>query len=356
MSKARDHHFIPVFYLKQWANEDGKLIEYSRPYRSKIVAKRVGPRATGFVTDLYSFPQCPPAIAQYLESVFLARTDFLASVALSKHLSGAREPWTPELRSAWSRFTVNFLIRHPDPFAEIKAVTHDNWLQPDNVTQAEYERLRRPEDPATFEEWVLLQGDNLADKIRIRFLQAAMDNAGIGARVNAMAWNVLDVSRARVRLLTSDWPLYRAFNGERMFLALPISPTVLFTAVTHDDISERLRATPSNELVTEMNRSVVSSARLYVYSADASQERFIANRMSSSMQMPPFFPSLKRASPSDGDDHRLRLITRISRALAVQERAAGRTDGSLSLGALCDPSYFLNLPLITFSCSSGFSL
>jgi hypothetical protein len=49
MSHPRDHHFVPVFYLQQWANQDGKLIEYSRPYRNKIVAKAVGqkPPASG---------------------------------------------------------------------------------------------------------------------------------------------------------------------------------------------------------------------------------------------------------------------------------------------------------------------
>jgi hypothetical protein len=29
MSTPRDHHFIPVFYLKQWVGSSGKLIEYS---------------------------------------------------------------------------------------------------------------------------------------------------------------------------------------------------------------------------------------------------------------------------------------------------------------------------------------
>lgn len=294
MSQPRDHHFIPVFYLKQWANADGKLIEYSRPYRNKIVPKLVGPRSTGFQSDLYAFPNCPPEIAQYLESQFLMRTDNLASLALAKLLSGGAEPWTPDLRSAWSRFTINFLIRHPHPFAEIKMVTHDSWLQPDDVTQLEYERLRQPADPELFEQWVVGQGDNLADRIRIRFIQSAMDNERTGTRLNAMLWNVLDLSASRFRLLTSDWPLYREINRERMLFALPISPTALFTAVTHADIFADLRRTEPETLVRTMNNAVVSSSRLYVYSASRDQDRFISNWMSSEMSVPPFFPSLVR--------------------------------------------------------------
>ena len=29
MNAPRDHHFIPAFYLKQWAGPDGKVIEYA---------------------------------------------------------------------------------------------------------------------------------------------------------------------------------------------------------------------------------------------------------------------------------------------------------------------------------------
>jgi hypothetical protein len=294
MSQPRDHHFIPVFYLKRWTNADAKLIEYSRPYKNKLVAKPVGPRATGFQTDLYAFRDCPPALAQYLESIFLQRTDSIASLALEKLLSGAVEPWTTELRSAWSRFAINFLVRHPHPFAEIRAIAYDHWLRPDDITQQEYERLRRPEDPRLFEEWVLAQGNNLADRIRIRLIQAALDNEVVGARFNAMLWNVLDLSGSRFRLLTSDWPLCREINGERMLFTLPISPTALFVSVTHPDIFERLRRTRPDQLVRQINTKVVSCARLYVYGADNSQEQFISNRMSSTQVAPPFFPSLAR--------------------------------------------------------------
>jgi Protein of unknown function (DUF4238) len=233
MSQPRDHHFVPVFYLKQWANRDGKLVEYSKRYAGKVVAKLVGPRATGFARDLYSFGDCPPELAQYLESVFLKRADLEASTALRKLLARDVALWTPELRSAWSRFTMNFLIRHPHPFLEMKAILHDNWLQPGAVTQQEYERLRQPEDPHLFDDWIRLQGNNLADRIRMRLLQSALDNDTLGGRINSMRWDVIDLSDARFRLLTSDWPLYRELNGARMLIALPISPTTLFIAAEY---------------------------------------------------------------------------------------------------------------------------
>src|SRR5436190_14028682 len=295
MSHPRDHHFVPVFYLQHWANQDGKLIEYSRPYRNKIVAKPVGPKATGFRRDLYAFQHLPAELAQYLEDKFLKRADDKASVALAKLLSGnAEPPWIPELRSAWSRFVINSIIRHPHAFEEIGAVLHDYWLEPDGVTQQEYERLRQPDDPPTFEEYVLIQGDHLADRIRIRFLQTALDNENIGGRLNNMNWNVLDLSGARFRLLTSDWPLGRNINGERIALTLPISPTALFTATTHPDIYRAISRTRPSELVRTINAEVVSQARLHVYSSDRMQDQFVTNNMSSRIQQPPFFPRLAR--------------------------------------------------------------
>lgn len=301
MSQPRDHHFVPVFYLKHWTNSNGKLIEYSRPYRNKVVAKPVGPRATGYQTDLYAFEHLPAEIAQYLEATFLNRADDKASIALDKFLSGDAAPWTPELRSAWSRFVINCVVRHPHPFAEIKAVTYDHWLRPDDLTQQEYERLRTSGDPPTFREYVLAQGDHLADRIRIQFLQAALDNDRAGLRLNNMNWNILDLSGADFRLLTSDWPLSREINGERMAFMLPISPTVLFTATTHPDIFLTLRRKRPNALVRAINTEVVSQARLYAYSQDKTQERFITNRMSSRMQPQPFFPSLIRDGPPGGE-------------------------------------------------------
>jgi len=300
MSSPRDHHFIPVFYLKKWAGPDGKLIEYSRPYPDKFNIKPVGPRATGFKHDLYAFPDLPPELAQFLESKFLARTDELASRVHEKLLTGNAAPWTTETRSAWSRFAINFLIRHPHPFAEIRTVAHDCWLKPDNITQQEYEKIKGPEDPPTFEEWVLEQGNHLADRIRIRLIQGVMYNEPAGTKLNAMLWNVLDLSKSKLRLLTSDWPLYREIEGERKLLALPISPTALFTAVTKSDIFEKMRRDKPDDVVQHINAGVVSAARLYVYGSDNSQERFVRNRMSSKIVERPFFPSLANphGSPS----------------------------------------------------------
>jgi hypothetical protein len=90
----RDHHFIPAFYLKQWCGTDKKLCEFSRP-QGKLYAKRVGPDATGYQTDLYAFPELPAEMAQHLERVFF---DVIPNDTIPLS-SGFLRPGTPRPRS-----------------------------------------------------------------------------------------------------------------------------------------------------------------------------------------------------------------------------------------------------------------
>ena len=290
MNTPRDHHFIPVFYLKQWAPA-GRLIAYTRPH-GEVFKKSVGPRATGYQRDLYSFNDLPDDVAQYLEAVFLSQNDFVASKALQKFLSNDRTPWTKDLRSSWSRFLLGFLMRHPDPFAELKAMARTNWLKPDPDTAAAYEKIRQPEMPATFEAYVQALGDGTVDKIGIRLLQGVMDNVPLGRRLNAMHWDTIDVSASDDALLTSDWPLDKNLPPKNGYVALPISPTRLFVGVYERWVLAELRKVPAKRLVHTSNTESVSRARRFVWAHDTKQTAFIKKHMSTRMVQPPFFPAV----------------------------------------------------------------
>jgi Protein of unknown function (DUF4238) len=120
MNAPIDHHFIPAFFLAQWAGASGKLIEYTIKH-GKLIAKRVGPRATGFEAELYSFPELPPDAAQFVEQTFFDYADRVASDALRLHLSGDTAGWTVELISAWSRFVIALHFCHPDAMSRASA-------------------------------------------------------------------------------------------------------------------------------------------------------------------------------------------------------------------------------------------
>ena len=111
MADPRKHHFIPAFYLSQWAGPDGLLIEWSRPHK-EVKPIRRHPNATGFEYDLYAFLDLLPDTRQWFEKKFLQSTDDIASQVLAKILAGQMKALDNLQKSGWARFlmTLRFVI------------------------------------------------------------------------------------------------------------------------------------------------------------------------------------------------------------------------------------------------------
>ena len=298
MSIPRKHHFIPVCYLQHWcSSRDGKLYEYAIKH-SKFVSKRVGPRSTGFEEHLYSFPELPADAAQHLESNFLQLVDSDAAIALRRHLVMSTDPWPRKLRSAWSRFLISLLIRHPDVMSEFRAAAKSLWSKGGDEVQRNYQKLRKPEDPETFEEYAATD-PLIGVKARLYLLlRAAFDNQLVGNHFNKMKWAVADVTASPQCLLTSDRPLVLFNLGEpNGYLFLPISPIKLFVAANTDKtLSEFSKGRPT-EVVKKVNEVIVARARRYIYARDDWQRDFIKGTMSTKMEPKPLFKDLDRYEP-----------------------------------------------------------
>ena len=63
------HHYIPAFYLRRWVGPDGKVTEFTKPYRD-IVVKSIVPERTGYQERLYELMGCEPNLAQQVEEKF----------------------------------------------------------------------------------------------------------------------------------------------------------------------------------------------------------------------------------------------------------------------------------------------
>src|SRR5687767_13725486 len=109
VAQAPKHHYLPVFYLKQWTGPDGQLCEFSRPYK-RVARLRKFPDATGYVRGLYRVSDAVPGKEDFLEDDFLKRVDDLASRALRRLLRHDIN-MPPEMASAWSRFLLSLLHR-----------------------------------------------------------------------------------------------------------------------------------------------------------------------------------------------------------------------------------------------------
>jgi hypothetical protein len=204
MSTPHNHHFIPAFFLKRWAGSDGKLVEYSIKH-DKLIAKRVGPSATGYEYDLYAFPDLPPETAQFIEQKFFDYADRTASKALELHLANAdRSAWTVELIGAWSRFVIVLHLRHPDAMPELRIAAQSVWDGSGQDSQQRYEEIRKPEDPAMFDDFIALRDPLIGTKMRVNLIIKSLDNDILSKHINNMSWAIVDVSFARNRLLMSD--------------------------------------------------------------------------------------------------------------------------------------------------------
>jgi hypothetical protein len=299
MNPPRDHHYIPVFYLKQWVSSTtGKLLEYSIN-RRKLIEKPVGPRGTGFERDLNSFPELPPDIAQHLETVVLQKADDKAALALRIHLGMAPPNWDADLVSAWSRFLIGLMVRHPDVMREIRAAAKFFWDQSGAKTQAEYDTFRGPGYPPTLAQFFDARDPTIGVKARLNAIIKLFDNQVIGQRLNDMNFAVVDLVASHKRLLSSDRPLIISppLNQTNNSVYLPISPTKLFVAANERSAIEKLREKPALEIVAISNKLVVSRARRFVYARDPWEKEFIRRHMSTAMEPTPLFPRSAEPPP-----------------------------------------------------------
>jgi hypothetical protein len=293
MNAPLDHHFIPAFFLAQWTDANGKLIEYTKK-AGKVIAKSVGPRATGFERELYSFPELPAEAAQFIEQKFFDYADRVAAVALQVHLNGkTAQAWPIELRSAWSRFVVALHFRHPDAMPEFRAAAKSVWDGSGAKYQKDYEAIKKPEDPPTFDDYLAIRDPLAGNKMHVNLIIKIFDNDILGKHLNNMHWSVVDVSESNHRFLLSCRPVCFANLKEPSGVVyLAISPTRLFTAANDPAMLRRLRSLSPRELVHNQNRFVVGRARRFVWAHSKSQAAFITKHMSINLEPTPLFPGV----------------------------------------------------------------
>lgn len=275
VSDPQKHHYIPAFYLKQWAGEDGLICTMRKVPRGLSVLRK-SPKATGFKRNLYSIDNVASEQAQLFESVFLKLTDNDAHTALTKLLHD-NTGWSRRFRSAWARFIMSLIFRNPEAVAVIRDHIVLMW-------HTALQDLRDHYDPTThngrtFEEY--LRQHPLPHAEAADFLRATIDNPKIGADIVNMHWEVFRLDQSNQLLMTSDRPLdLPPLGNPDAHMALPISPRHLFVAARKRDFFRRISDRSHSDIVKRMNEVVVSQARAYVWALSEAQSTFVARFIS----------------------------------------------------------------------------
>ena len=292
------HHYVPVFYLKRWAGPDGRIIEFSRPYR-EVKPRRTFPAGTGFEERLYDAPAFTDQRRYHYESVFLHGVDTRAADAL-KMLEERRTNWTTETRSAWTRFIISLLIRTPADIAAIRADYIERWrttsLQATAPEEEIYRNARGPNDPENFREFIIQLAPEALATFALGVFARIHNLAGMGERINSMDWTVVGTPASCNRFLTSDRAVYVSALGQRpAHVTLPIGPHQLFVAYDRGFNLGAINRVVPRELVRSVNLATVSNACKLVFGRDASCLPFVRENFSRTPQASMFTRAHRQA-------------------------------------------------------------
>ena len=113
---ARKHHYLPCFYLKQFADNSGRVLRTFLDPRGQLREARFSPRQTGFETDLYSLAAESPLVSaprsDGIETDVMGPIDNQAAPAMRKLIADPLALSDQE-RTDWAVFTNSRLERHP---------------------------------------------------------------------------------------------------------------------------------------------------------------------------------------------------------------------------------------------------
>jgi Protein of unknown function (DUF4238) len=274
------HHFNPAFSLQPWAGSDGRLCEMRR-INGRVSACRRHPNATGFEKNLYRTDGVPSDQEQHLEVKFMTPLDTAADLALKRIMLGDPTPWDSEQRSAWVRYIFSLMFRNPAAVRSIR----DHMLELRDVgikaLEANYPEVRRPTDPATFEEYFARTNPAAAQIGATNMIADIIDNQRLGPTIVNMHWSRINLPGSNVTLLNSDRPVDQplGLSDPLAYIALPIGPRTLFLASNDATLAGRIAHGDPSNVVKLMNKAVVSQAREFVWGVDDSQLRFVKNHI-----------------------------------------------------------------------------
>ena len=283
MSDPIKHHYVPQFYLRQWADASGKLVRYYRPHKA-VVATRTAPKSTGYEEGLYSFEGASPERRNAIEKDFMSpKVDEPAALAMQALIAMDPSKLTDDLRIAWTRFVMSLHVRNPERVEQIRQAAADGLRQSLRADPEEYETRRGPGDPPTLLEWAEQNTPGIFDDQGIRLLPDIVQHRPTLEAIVKMRWMTVGTAEGFPDLLTGDRPVYMSHgvNDERCFIVVPMSPKFMFFATRDPAMFDRVLALGIESVTKQVNGFMATQAAQSVYGANERHLRFVENRLRS---------------------------------------------------------------------------
>jgi len=289
------HHYIPEFYLKQWAGRDCRLIEFCRRHQKGkdiVVARPTYPSGTGYMRGLYTMRDAPQALKDILEDKYLNLADGIAALSLQVMLTESVVPTGPH-KIGWTRFLMSLLYRTPEGVARtvemVRKYYENNELT--NEMKAVYATTKGKDDPGTAEEFMQLHGARIRESTTVRLLMKIIESEQVREKITGMQWHLGRLEGLRYPLLTSDRPMVmtNGLTAVDSHIIMPLSPKHIFIATNTDEEANKIKALARGpELAKRLNDRMARQARKFVYGLDADQLRFVESRLGEKVACSPF--------------------------------------------------------------------
>lgn len=285
----KNHHYIPVFYLKKWRiNVDknnklnGQLLEYSKPYKDVFYRWKY-PTATGFETNLYTHKKFCDIDKYIIETETMGDIDNKTSNIIVDLINGSIPKRQSSNRRIWAAFMANIAHRVPERFSGIKKIFDFADEEVNKVLRDCYYSVRSEEDPGTATEFIDQYDRDRFSIDFIKYISNIWSNKDFVNNICNMKWSVKSTNK--FPFLTSDRPLVGRIHStsttktspkKLSYICFALSPEKIFVAATSNAALKSL-ATERGGLSRMYNNEVVKQCKNYVYSRDLHQDAFIKN-------------------------------------------------------------------------------
>jgi len=286
------HHFVPQFWIKNWAGADDQVQRFRNPYRQVIASERKYPAAVGWHDKLYEIPTHGKKLLDF-ETLFFKKVDQAAFDLFEKLKTQSAPSLGPIETEALAVFLITLLHRSPAGMLAMRKLSRHMEREIREELRPRYSELKKRGDPPTVEEYEALQDpDSYLDYLAGVFRTVVMSDK-IANMLVQLSWRRVLIPDNMRNLLLGDDPLIRT-NGIAQpegHVAFPLTPKIAIFGTFCSNHFDELMDQPLKNIVRQMNTQAVETARHFVVDRDERQLSFVSNRFGKSPR-----PTLSEAS------------------------------------------------------------